>query len=139
MTMMNTDSYFIDSNLLVYLISGDSLKAQSAERLVLGGPVISVQVLNEFTAVARRKHKKSFEEIAEVLNLAKTAARMILPITVDMHERAIEIASTTNIRIYDACIVAAAELAGCKVLYTEDMNNGQRIGDVTLRNPFALT
>ncbi len=136
MTAMSTEPYFLDSNLLVYLISGDAGKATRAERLVLAGGHISVQVLNEFTAVARRKYNKPFEEIADVLNLAKECAKSILPVSLEIHERAVQIAAETGIRIYDACIVAAAETVGCNVLYTEDLNHGQKIGQVSIINPF---
>jgi predicted nucleic acid-binding protein len=133
---MNTESYFIDSNLLVYLISGDTRKAELAEKLILGGATFSVQVLNEFTAVARRKYKREFAEIEEILDLAKTHAREVIPVTLEMHERALEIAMFSSIGIYDACIVAAAQFSNCTVLFTEDLNDGEHIGSVTIRNPF---
>jgi predicted nucleic acid-binding protein len=58
------------------------------------------------------------------------------PVTVDVHERALEIARRHRFSIYDACIIAVAEKAGCRTLYTEDMQHGQVIGGVTIRNPF---
>jgi predicted nucleic acid-binding protein len=60
-----------------------------------------------------------------------------LALTVETHALAVQIAEEAMIDIYDANIVAAAELAGCDTLYTEDLNAGQRIGGVTIRNPFA--
>ena len=129
-------SSFLDSNVLLYLLEGDNLKCEAAEKLLAAGGTISVQVLNEFTDVARRKHKFSFEDIAKALAPVKEKCA-ITPLTVAMQERGHVIAQLTRIRIYDACIIAAAELSGCGVLYTEDLNSGQRIGSVPIRNPFA--
>jgi predicted nucleic acid-binding protein len=50
---------FFDTNVLVYIASGDSVKADRAEAIIGGGGAISVQVLNEFTNVARRKMRLS--------------------------------------------------------------------------------
>ena len=127
---------FFDSNILLYLLEIDSPNRPVSLELVTAGGVISAQVLNEFTDVARRKYKISFEEIAAALAPIKEVCQ-IVPLTREVHDRGFEIASMHLLRIYDACIVAAAELAGCDVLYTEDLNNGQRIGGVTIHNPFA--
>ncbi len=64
------------------------------------------------------------------------AACEIVSISFETHELAFDIARRTGLNIFDANIVAAAELSGCDVLYTEDLNEGQRIGSVTIRNPF---
>jgi predicted nucleic acid-binding protein len=136
MKTMSTERIFIDSNILLYLISGETPKAETAETIVHKGACISVQVLNEFAAVARRKYKRSWDDVSNVLGLVKANCE-VMPLTLETHERALEIAQETTLRIYDACIVAAAELAGCDVLLTEDLNHGQRIGSITIRNPFA--
>ncbi|MFN0194102.1 MAG: PIN domain-containing protein [Aestuariivirga sp.] len=126
---------FFDSNVLLYLLEENDPKCEVAERLLAVGGVISAQVLNEFTDVARRKHKLEFSDIAEVLDPIREKC-VVTPVDLATHELGFKIAGQANLRIYDACIVAAAQLAGCDVLYTEDMNRGQRIGGVTLRNPF---
>jgi len=136
MKTTNTERCFVDSNVLVYLISGEIPKAEKADEILTWRPVISVQVLNEFTAVAKRKYQLDWPAIDEVLRLAKATCD-IMPVTQAMHELAVSIAKNTRLRIYDACIVAAAEIAGCDLLYTEDLNHGERIGGVTIRNPFA--
>ncbi len=133
---MSTERFFFDSNVLLYLISGDGKKADKADKLLARGPVISAQVLNEFTAVARRKYKLDWPAIEEVLRLAKACCE-VMPVSQATHELAVLVAKDAKLRIYDACIVAAAELAGCGILYTEDLNDGQRIGGVNIRNPFA--
>ena len=134
---MSSSTVFIDSNVMLYWVSADARKAAIAQDILAGGPVLSVQVLNEFVEVSRSKLKASWASIEQVLRSAKVLCPVIVPLSLALHERAMRIAQETNLRIYDACIVAAAELSGCDVLYTEDMNHGQRIGSVTIRNPFA--
>ena len=127
---------FLDTNVLLYLLSSDTAKADRAEQLVADGGVISVQVLNEFVAVASRKLAMSWDEIQEVLGAIRVACE-IEPLTVDTHDRAVEIAQRYGLSIYDAAIVAAALIAGCKTLQTEDLQAGQVIETLTVHNPFA--
>ncbi len=127
---------FIDSNILLYSISNDPVKLKRSRNLIADGPTISTQVLNEFVNVARRKLNMDFESIEAFLSPIKFACA-IASLNVDTHELAFEIARRAGLNIYDACIVAAAQLAGCETLFTEDMNNGQRFGSVTILNPFA--
>jgi predicted nucleic acid-binding protein len=127
---------FVDTNILVYKVEGEERKSEIAERLLALAPCISVQNLNEFANVALRKLRLNWDEIHLALDHFRDACE-ILPLTEQVHDRALEIAEMHKIAIYDALVVAAAQLAGCDVLYTEDMSHGQRIGSVTLRNPFA--
>ncbi|NJM29200.1 MAG: PIN domain-containing protein [Rhizobiales bacterium] len=127
---------FVDSNVLLYTIDDDEAKALRAYEIMDEGPLISVQVLNEFTNVARKKFKLDWPDVRDGLEHIRECCE-ILPLNLGVHLRAIEIAEANRIGVYDACLVAAADLAGCDVLYTEDMNHGQRIGGVTLRNPFV--
>ena len=127
---------FFDTNVLLYLLSGDPARADRAERLLASGGVISVQVLNEFAAVASRKLAMSFGEIGEILTTVRSLCR-VEPLTVAVHERGLAIAARHGFGIYDALIWAAALSAGCRILYSEDMQEGQTIEGTTLRNPFA--
>jgi predicted nucleic acid-binding protein len=128
---------FFDTNVLLYLLSAETAKADRAEELLAGGGVISVQVLNEFAAVATRKLNMSWREIREALNPIRIICQ-IESVTVDSHDRAIVLAARYGFTIYDATIVASALLAGCKVLYSEDLQDGQTIDkQLTIRNPFA--
>lgn len=133
---MNADRLFIDTNVVLYLVSNDRFKADRADELVNAGAATSVQVLNECVAVSRRKWKLPWQEVRELLGYLHSSCR-IVPLSVPTHERAVDIAEVTGIRIYDALLIAAAEDAGCETLLTEDLNAGQRIGGVTIRNPFA--
>lgn len=127
---------FFDTNVLLYLLSGDRVKADRAEALLVAGGVISVQVLNEFTAVTSRKLKMNWPDIREVLSTVR-AVCTVEPVSVDTHDRGLAIAERYGFAIYDSLIVAAASLAGCRLLYSEDMQDGQTIDTVTIRNPFA--
>ena len=126
---------FIDTNVLLYLLSSDTAKADRAERLLAEGGVISVQVLNEFANVARRKGALEWPEITDILSLVRRRLRVV-PVTDAVHDRGMALAQRHALSLYDAMIVAAAELSGCGTLFTEDLNHGQRIGSVTIRNPF---
>lgn len=126
---------FIDSNVVLYLLSADAAKADCAEAVIAAGGIISVQVLNEVTAVCRRKLKMPWQEIEAVLNAVKSACEAV-PLTIASHEAALEIAKRYGLSFYDANIYAAANLAGAKVLFSEDMQDGMNIGGTVVRNPF---
>jgi predicted nucleic acid-binding protein len=128
---------FFDTNVVLYLLSEDLAKADRAEELIANGAVISVQVLNEFAAVASRKLGMSWSEIRDVLGPIYAVSE-IEPITVEIHKGGVEIAERYGFSFYDATIVASALLAGCKTLYSEDLQDGQVIDNkLTIRNPFA--
>lgn len=125
----------IDSNVVLYLLSGDAAKADRAQALLAAGAVISVQVLNEVTAVCLRKLKMPWQEI-DALLLAVKAACEVLPLTVESHEKAVELAKRFQLSFYDAHIVACAVLSGAPVLLTEDMHAGLLVDGLALQNPF---
>ncbi len=127
--------FFIDSNVLLYTLGHDAKKLGKAKDLVNQRPVISVQTLNEFANVCRKKFKLEWADIGAALETAKSLCDVV-PLTIAVHERAAEFASLVRIGIYDANIVAAAELANCDILYTEDLSHGQKIGRVLIQNPF---
>ena len=134
---MSAAEDFFDTNVLLYLLSADAAKANRAEELLASGGTISVQVLNEFVSVASRKLRMPWAEIREVLAQVR-AVCVVEPMTVETHERALKLAERYGLSIYDALIVAAALLAGCNTLQSEDMQNGQLIDrKLKIRNPFA--
>lgn len=137
MQQMTVARAFIDSNILIYLLSADAAKADIAESIIEAGGVISVQVLNEVTNVIRRKLAMSWEETNEILALVRSLC-MVKPLTIETHDRGRLVAERYGLAIYDAMIVASALLAGCETLYSEDMQNGQVIDDqLQICNPFA--
>ncbi len=84
--MSETEAFF-DTNVLLYLLSGDASKADRAEALVVGGGVISVQVLNEFASVASCKLGMSWAEIREVLQTIRAVCRVDSHATADARSR----------------------------------------------------
>lgn len=128
---------FLDSNVLLYLLSADPGKADRAESLVRAGGLISVQVLNEIANVARRKLAMPWTQINEVLALIRSLCP-VEPLTVETHDRGRLVAERYGLSVYDAMIAAAALLAGCDTLYSEDMHDRLLIDrQLRVRNPFA--
>ncbi|NEV60641.1 PIN domain-containing protein [Thiorhodococcus minor] len=134
---MSTSRAFFDTNVLLYLLSEETSKADRAEAVLADGGTISVQVLNEFASVASRKLGLSWAEIREVLGTIRQLCS-IEPLLLATHERGLAISERYGLSIYDALIVASALNAGCNLLLTEDLQNGQRIDEtLEIRNPFA--
>jgi predicted nucleic acid-binding protein len=133
---MSAAENFFDTNVILYLLSADTGKADRAELLLTAGGTISVQVLNEFANVARRKLGKSWKEVRDILDILK-AVCAVEPVSLATHEKAIDIAEQTGYSIDDSLVLAAATIANCHTVYSEDMQHGQVIeGRVTIRNPF---
>jgi predicted nucleic acid-binding protein len=127
---------FFDTNLLIYAVAESDSRAEIARDLLAGGGVVSIQVLNEFAAVARRKIGMSWQEIGEVLRAFQSLCPEPVPITLKTHEAALGIAEQYGYRIYDSLVIAAALEVPCDILYSEDMQSGQKIEGLTIRNPF---
>lgn len=85
-----SDKVFLDTNILLYLLSADPIKAGKAEDVVASGGIISVQVLNEFASVASRKLQIPFEDIQEILAQIRTICT-VEPITVDTHDSGMQL------------------------------------------------
>jgi predicted nucleic acid-binding protein len=133
---MSASDRFFDTNVLLYLLSGDDRKADRAEALIANGGTISVQVLNEFAAVASRKLRMPWPEIREILADIRAICR-VAPLDIDTHDAGLGLAESGGLPVYDAMIVASALRAGCKVLYSEDFQDGQLFEKrLTVRNPF---
>jgi predicted nucleic acid-binding protein len=132
-----SDKAFFDTNVFVYAVIQDDPRSEHAEELIAQGGTVSVQVLSEFVAVARRKTKMPWVEIRLALDGIKALCPNPLPLTLDTHRAALTIAERYGYKIYDALIVASALEARCTILYSEDMQDGQVIDDeLTIRNPF---
>ena len=127
---------FIDSNVLLYLLSADNDKADLAEMVIRTGGMISVQVLNETANVARRKLAMSWMEINEVLGLIRSLCQVV-PLTIQTHDRGRLVSERYGLSVFDALIVAAALLGGCETLYSEDLQDGLLIDKhLRISNPF---
>jgi predicted nucleic acid-binding protein len=128
---------FLDTNVLIYALAENDPRSAKAEELLAAGGMLSVQVLNEFTSVARKKLSLSWAEVGEAIDAFLVLCSSPLPITLELHKAAREIAEKRGYDVYDALIIAAALVAECSTLYSEDFQDGQRInGYLTIRNPF---
>jgi predicted nucleic acid-binding protein len=127
---------FLDTNILLYLASGQSVKADRAEKLVSDSGIISVQVLNEIANVARRKMRMSWMETHGFLEMLR-GLLPVVPVTIETHETGIALAERYGFSIYDAMIAASAILSGCDKLWSEDMQHGMAVDDqLQIVNPF---
>ena len=127
---------FVDTNIVLYLLD-DGPKADRAEAILGQGPRISVQVLNETMVNCRRKADLSWDETDMFL----AGIRALCPVedlTLQTHEVGRALAERYGFSVYDAMIVAAALIAGCSTLWTEDMHNGLLVeNQLRVVNPFA--
>ena len=127
---------FFDTNVLVYLASGDSAKADRAEAVIAEGGSISVQVLNEVASVARRKMQMNWNETHALLEMLR-GLLTVHPLTLETHETGLALAERYDLSLYDAMIVAAALHAGCDKLWSEDMQHGMVLQNgLRIVNPF---
>jgi predicted nucleic acid-binding protein len=134
---MSAADVFFDTSVLLYLLSEDVEKADRVEALLAERGTISVQVLNEFAAVSTRKLKMPLPEIREVLGTIRAVCN-VESMTVATHDRALAIVERYGFSLYDSLLIAAGLIAGCKVLYSEDLQHGQLIDrQLRLLNPFV--
>ena len=133
---MNGKAFF-DTNVLVYaIVENDPRKIRARELLSVGG-TISVQVLNEFVSVVRRKVKMPWDDVRATLQWILLLCPEAVAVTIKTHEKAVGIAERYGYSIYDSLIVASALEAKCELLYSEDLHDGQVVdGRLTIQNPF---
>jgi predicted nucleic acid-binding protein len=128
---------FLDTNVLIYAVAKNDPRAAKAEALLASGGIVSIQCLNEFVSVARRKLNMPWKEVREFLDLICILCPGPVPISLDTHKAAVAIAEKYGYSIYDALSASAALESGCKTLYSEDLQDGQIINrQLTIRNPF---
>ena len=127
---------FVDSNVVLYLASQDERRAVIVERLLEGGPMISAQVLSEVTNVLRRKRRLGWALVNGFVE-DLLPITMVLPLTQATNSTARGLAERYGFAWYDAVIVASALEGGCSRLFSEDMQHGQKIGALTIVNPFV--
>ena len=132
-----SDKPFLDTNVVLYAFRQGDARSQRAEILLAAGGTLSVQVLNEFVNVARRKLNKRWEEVRRALGILRVFCPDPAPVTIETHDRAVQIAERYGYSIFDSLIVAAALERQCETLYSEDLQAGQVIeGRLLVRNPF---
>jgi predicted nucleic acid-binding protein len=127
---------FFDTNVLLYIASGDPAKADRAEELIGAGGTISVQVLNEIANVARRKMGLSWTETRAFLSTMRSLLP-VHPLTIEIHETGLAVAERFGLSTYDAMIAASALHADCDTLWSEDLQDGLALADrLRIVDPF---
>lgn len=127
---------FADTNLVLYLLD-DGPKADRAEEILVQGPRISVQVLNETLVNCRRMAGLNWDDTDAFL-AAITSICPVEDVTLQTHQVGRALAEKYQLSVYDAMIVAAALIAGCTTLWSEDMHDGLLVEDqLCVSNPFV--
>ena len=129
---------FVDTNVVLYLLSDDVAKAATAELIIARRPHISVQVLNEASSIASRKLGMPLDEVMEFSDALRRLC-IVEDITTDHHVLALSLIRRYQFSMYDALIVAAALIAGCTNLYTEDLQHNMKVlKHLRIVNPFRV-
>ena len=137
---MNAD-YFLDTNVFVYMFDGtDDHKRTTAENLVRQAleereGCISYQVVQETVNILSGKLNASPHQVRRIFDHVLLPLWRVNP-SERLYHRSLDLQSRYRYGFYDSLIVAAALESGCKILYTEDLHQGQQIDDLTIRNPF---
>ena len=131
---------FIDSNILVYTDDAAFPEKQEIAMALLetgwnsGNIILSTQVLQEYFSAVTRKLAVSAETAQRKIELLGC-----LDIVSIQHQdilRAIEIHRLNKFSFWDSLIIRMAQKTSCNILYSEDMQHGQKVGDVKIVNPF---
>lgn len=127
---------FFDTNVLIYAFGDDDSKRARAEQTLAVGGVVSVQVVNEFASVLRKKRRHEWSRIEAALAVVERWFQSIRPLTLETHHAALALARDHGIEIYDALILASALEAGCDTLYSEDFQHGRKVDGLIIIDPF---
>lgn len=131
---------FIDTNILIYAEASDEPAKQRMALATLkilfetASGVLSTQVLQEYCSVAIKKLKLPAPHIRAQLDLYQQFE--VVQVTPDTIRAALDLHQTRSIGFYDAIILASAQTAGCNELLSEDLNTGEVMNGVRIRNPF---
>lgn len=135
------DKCFFDSNILVYMqdasepLKQKKARALFAEALDRGQAVISTQCLQEFYNVVANKLKQDKKLVKQIIhNFSENIP--VIQVSPAMIEDAIDVSMQTQFSFWDSLILSAASFAKCDILYSEDLNDGQIVKGVMIKNPF---
>lgn len=137
-----TDRSFVDTNVWVYAVDGSDPAKQAQARAILDPTpdkdiVVSAQVLGEFFVVVTGKLARNVSEADATAMVQRMAGLPVVPIDASLVSAAISASRLWQIAYWDALIIAAAETAGCPLLFSEDLADGRAYGTVTVKNPFG--
>ncbi|HYX24806.1 MAG TPA: PIN domain-containing protein [Thermoanaerobaculia bacterium] len=133
---------FVDANVLVYAEDRDAGSKHAIARSLIadlwrsGEGVLSVQVLQEFFVTVTRKIPRPLSPDEALAIVEQYLTWQVVENTGDLLLAGIRLASELKVSFWDALIIQAARTEHCDRLWTEDLNHGQRIGGLTIVNPF---
>jgi predicted nucleic acid-binding protein len=129
----------LDTNVLIYALDpGTGPKHQRAEDIVAAAStassILALQVLAEFVAVARRKARSFDDALAYITQVG--AMFQVVAADTSSFDAAVRAVKDHHLPIWDAMLWATLDQAGCRMLLTEDFQDGRTLGCVTFLNPF---
>lgn len=137
------DKFFLDTNVFIYLFDDASpVKKQKSKELIQEGldeyhAFISYQVVQEFINVSTKKFENplSPDDCKLFLNSVMMPLWRVFP-SEELFNSAIDISGRYQYSFYDSLIIAAAVELNATILYSEDLQHGQKIDELTIINPF---
>ncbi len=142
MSGIDNQRQFVDTNIFLYAYDlSEPIKREKAQKLISSlwhsrQGVISIQVLQELYVNLTRKLPKPISAERAVQIITDLGQWSLHEPTLSDLKRAIELEKLHKLSFWDAMIVSSAQQMGCKFLWTEDLNSGQYIDDLIIRNPF---
>ena len=138
-----SDRFFLDTNIFVYSFDQSATaKARKASQLIRKAlttqkGVISYQVVQEFFNVALRRFSQPMRT-ADAEQYLSTVFRPLLGVhsSPALYAEALHLHAQSGFSWYDSLVVVSAIQARCDLLYTEDLQHGQRFGTLRIENPF---
>ena len=138
-----SDRFFLDTNIFVYSATGDDpAKARTATGLIRSAisthkGAVSYQVVQEFFNLALKRFQLRMSHVDREKYLARVFGPLLkVHSSLSLYEEALRLHSSHKIQWFDALIVCAGREAGCSILYSEDLQNGQKFGELQVINPF---
>lgn len=137
------DKYFLDTNIFIYTFdqeaTGKNKKARQLVKAALSDNrgTISFQVVQEFLNVATRKFRTPLllNDCTQYLNQVLSPLCEIFPSS-DFYQKTLNLQNETGFAFYDTMILQAALDSGCKIILTEDLQDGRTVKGLTIKNPF---
>ncbi len=133
---------FVDTNILLYAVSREDQEQLKADRAgaLLADPdlALSVQVLQEFYVQATRATREDRLTHRQAADLVTSFSRFrIQETTTELVHAAMATRERFDLSYWDAAIIEAARLSGCREVLSEDLSHGQDYDGVTVTNPFV--
>jgi predicted nucleic acid-binding protein len=131
---------FLDTNVFFYAVDSRDEKKQKTARDLIGDlarkdtGAVSTQVIQEFASNAIRKLGLHPDHVGQLCRAFSD--HLIVKVDLELSLESLKLMAETPLSFWDACTVVAAKQAGCTLLYTEDLNHGQRFDSLRVVNPF---